>query len=149
MQRDTMWWKLSEKGYYCVVPIAGIKNGQQVRRMDLGKEFGQKIVWCSSGGPNRLPCSQAMLFLHSLKEHLRVPVSPHCSTDIKHGSKLIATYYTLFTMSLCYLKPKLEHFQCCFWPMYMSVWYHMTEGFLPICTVCLFYLGKCTLKICA
>lgn len=74
--------------------------------------------------------------LHSLKEHLRVPVSPCCSTDINHGSKLIATCYTLFTMSLYDLKLTLEHFQCCCWPMYMSVWYHLTGFFFPIGAVC-------------
>lgn len=85
--------------------------------MDLGK--GRERIWAENNLVFLRRTKQIALFtshtlLHSLKENLRVPLSPPCSADIKHGSKLIVMCYTLFVMSLCYLEPKLEHFQYCF-----------------------------------
>lgn len=111
--------------------------------------YGQHDFQCNScvisslGGPNRLSCSKAMLFFTTWKKSLGFLYLPPCSADSKFGRKLIVVYYTVFMMSLYYLKPKLEHFECCSWPMHMSVWYHMTVCFPAACLV---YLGKYTLK---
>lgn len=98
--------------------------------MDPGK--WQKRNWAENNlvflsGTKQITLFTSPTLLHRLKDNLGVPPSPSCSADIKYGSEIIATYFTLFMMSLHYLKPKLEHCQCCSWPTYMSVWCQRTD----------------------